>query len=81
MKAGSIKIIYCLLTLNYLFTGCQRSDEPGKVTSEALQKIVKDAKLKGAILIFDESADTYYCNNYKWAKTGQLPASTFKIPN
>lgn len=45
------------------------------------QTIVDSLDLKGCILILDNSANTYYSNNFNWASKGQLPASTFKIPN
>lgn len=32
-------------------------------------------------MIYDDTADTYHANSYEGANTGQLPASTFKIPN
>lgn len=51
------------------------------VKSEKIQSIFDTSNVQGAILIFDEKSETYYCNNYDWAKTGRLPASTFKIPN
>ena len=45
------------------------------------QAILDSAQVKGAILIYDLHADQWLSNNYEWAKKGQLPASTFKIPN
>jgi beta-lactamase class D len=32
-------------------------------------------------LFYDLEEDKYYSNDFEWAKKGQLPASTFKIPN
>ena len=51
------------------------------IQKEAFQKIIDSVHLKGAILLYDKKKDTYYSNDFLWAKTGQLPASTFKIPN
>src|SRR5690606_14963651 len=45
------------------------------------QAILDSAQVKGAILIYDLETDQWYSNNFNWAKKGQLPASTFKIPN
>ena len=45
------------------------------------QAILDSAQVKGAILIYDLEVDQWYSNNFNWAKKGQLPASTFKIPN
>jgi beta-lactamase class D len=43
--------------------------------------ILENLKVKGSILIFDSRNNTYYSNDFAWAKTGIIPASTFKIPN
>lgn len=45
------------------------------------QKLLDSLQLTGVVLIFDEGANTYHSNNFDSANTGQLPASTFKIPN
>ncbi|MFK8057654.1 MAG: penicillin-binding transpeptidase domain-containing protein [Saprospiraceae bacterium] len=47
----------------------------------AFQHVLDSAGLNGSILIFNPKKRTYYSNDFQWAKTGQLPASTFKIPN
>ncbi len=43
--------------------------------------LVDQANVKGSILIFKAETNTYFSNNFHWAKSGFLPASTFKIPN
>ncbi len=43
--------------------------------------IIDSAKVNGAILIYDLESDTYYSNDFEWARKGNLPASTFKIAN
>ncbi|MBW4360915.1 class D beta-lactamase [Flavobacterium taihuense] len=43
--------------------------------------ILESLKVKGAVLIYDVKNNTYYSNDFTWAKTGIIPASTFKIPN
>ena len=45
------------------------------------QAIIDSANVRGAILIYDQDEDKYYSNDFEWTKKGQLPASTFKIPN
>ena len=47
----------------------------------AFQQIIDSSLVKGAVLIYDPQKNTYYSNDFDWAKTGHLPASTFKIPN
>jgi len=64
----------------------QENSATAKITSnhieeEVFQEILDSLQLKGAILVYNLKKDTYYSNNFSWAKTGQLPASTFKIPN
>lgn len=48
---------------------------------EELQEILDTTLLNGSILVYDLKKDSYYSNNFKWARNGKLPASTFKIPN
>lgn len=55
--------------------------EVATIHSPAFGEIIEDAGLKGSILVFDEETDLFYSNDFEWAKTGFLPASTFKIPN
>jgi beta-lactamase class D len=44
-------------------------------------KILDSLKVKGSILVYDSNKKTYYSNDFAWAKRGNIPASTFKIPN
>lgn len=55
--------------------------ENNHVVIEKFQQIVDSVQLKGSILIYDLKKDSYYSNDFAWAKTGKLPASTYKIPN
>lgn len=58
-----------------------RNDQTQKIKTDAFQKIIDSADVKGSILIYDAKENSYYSNNFEWASTGKLPASTFKIPN
>lgn len=79
------------LLLPILLLGCQTQDEktppetkekpPLQKKSPALQTLLDSAHLRGVVLVYDEAANTYHASDYEWANTGQLPASTFKIPN
>ncbi len=40
-----------------------------------------DTKIEGSILIYELRKNTYYSNDFNWAKIGLIPASTFKIPH
>lgn len=46
-----------------------------------LQQIIDSTNVTGTILIYKASEKTFYSNDFDWAAKGQLPASTFKIPN
>jgi len=54
---------------------------PQQKESLVIQALLDSMNLKGAITIYDETANSYLTNDNTWASTGQLPASTFKIPN
>jgi len=58
----------------------KKTTDPNIVKSE-FQSIIDSANVTGSILIFDAQTDLYYSNYFDWCKKGQLPASTFKIPN
>ena len=52
-----------------------------EIHSDTFQKIIDSAQVEGSILIYNPQDNTYYSNDFDWAKTGRLPASTFKVPN
>jgi beta-lactamase class D len=45
------------------------------------EEILDNFQVKGSILIYDNKKEIYYSNDFNWAKEGNIPASTFKIPN
>ncbi len=47
----------------------------------SFQHLLDTSGLTGSILLYDPQKRTYYSNDFQWAGTGQLPASTFKIAN
>lgn len=55
--------------------------KPAQRNASTFQTILDAANVTGAILIFDDNANAFLSNNFDWAKTGRLPASTFKITN
>lgn len=83
MKIGFIII------LSILLVSCKKVKTPitenNTVVSEIItpefQSIIDSANVKGAILVYDLKENKFYSNDFQWAKKGQLPASTFKIPN
>jgi len=52
-----------------------------EIVKPEFQSIIDSSNVNGSILIYDLKNDLYYSNNFDWAKTGRLPASTFKIVN
>ncbi len=52
-----------------------------EIIKPEFQAILDSANVNGAILIYDLQENMYYSNDFEWAEKGQLPASTFKIPN
>ena len=59
----------------------QSSEIEREVVVSEFQTFIDSADVKGSILIYDLKDDKYYSNNFNWAKKGNLPASTYKIPN
>lgn len=60
----------------------EKQDEQFTSSAEVdFDEILDSFNLKGSILIYHPSKNTYYSNDFEWAKRGHLPASTFKIPN
>lgn len=56
-------------------------DGTNEITVQDFQEILQKSRIKGSILIYNTQANKLYSNDFKWAKTAKLPASTFKIPN
>ena len=84
-----MKLIYTFLLLCF-FASCSNKQveksttknfESENVTNETFQALIDSADMNGTIVIFDTKQNTYTSNDFKWAETGFLPASTFKIPN
>jgi len=80
-----MKKIFLLLNL-IVFAGfnasCQNKKQKSKEILQPEFSVILDSlKVKGSILIYDVNNKTYYSNDFLWAKTAIIPASTFKIPN
>lgn len=76
-------IIFSFVIISACRTNVEKSDDQSTVfeVDTTLNAIFDSANVEGSILIFDSKAKRYISNNYDRAKTGFLPASTFKIPN
>lgn len=52
-----------------------------EVLKPEFQSILDSSNVMGSILIYDLKKEVFFSNNFEWANTGKLPASTFKIVN
>lgn len=83
------KLIY--ITLILLCFACKQKKQiekkeiketiTNKVIKSEFQALIDSNNVKGSILIYNLNENTYYSNDFEWAEKGNLPASTFKIPN
>lgn len=83
-----MKILYIIAILTLLLScaGEKTSSPTEKETNSRIiepvfQSIIDSANIEGSVLIYDFQKKNYYSNNFEWAETGHLPASTFKIVN
>ena len=77
-----ILILLNLILLVNLSANCQTKElKPKEIVKIEFGNILDSLNVKGSILIYDIKNKTYYSNDFSWAKTGVIPASTFKIPN
>lgn len=71
---------YLLSSLLFLSLSCQSQGSSQQI-EPSFQSLLDQNKLIGSILILDSKKNTSYSNDFSWANTGFIPASTFKIPN
>jgi beta-lactamase class D OXA-209 len=75
-----MKKIFFLLSIILLvneIANCQTKE----IVKPEFDKILDSLNVRGSILIYDVKNKIYFSNDFSWAKTGIIPASTFKIPN
>ena len=85
LKENKIEMKKIFIALNLILfinlnANCQ-TKKPKEIEKSEFGSILDSLKVKGAILIYDVKNKIYYSNDFSWAKTGIIPASTFKIPN
>jgi beta-lactamase class D len=82
IKMRNTLILLCLIAFaNGNIQGQIKNKNTHEVAKPEFGKILDSLKVKGAILIYDVKNNTYYSNDFAWAKMRIIPASTFKIPN
>ncbi|GGF73917.1 class D beta-lactamase [Wenyingzhuangia marina] len=74
-----MKILNIILTVSVLIS-CHKNNTK-EILKPEFQSIINSNHVDGSILIYDTQKDVFYSNNFHWAKTGRLPASTYKIPH
>ncbi|NJC28445.1 class D beta-lactamase [Neolewinella antarctica] len=79
-------LLLCLLSCRESRTGVLSADARGEVfqqrrTLAGLDSLFSASNLTGSILLYDESSDSLFSNDFGWKAEGALPASTFKIAN
>lgn len=88
-RNSKTRTAYLLLLSTFLFScsdkkkdaSIKKSSIKNQIQTPEFQSILDTADVKGAVLIYDLQKDIYYSNDFEWANTGKLPASTYKIPN
>lgn len=86
MKLNFFLVILIVLSSCWGNKNTQSGEKPiqieGKhIKTPEFQSIIDSAGVEGSILIYNFQKDLYYSNDFEWANTGNLPASTFKIAN
>lgn len=77
-----IAILLNLIFVLNLCANCQTKNQKSQeIVKTEFGTILDSLQVTGSILIYDVKNKTYYSNDFNWAKTGIIPASTFKIPN
>ena len=71
-------LVFIIIALTVVCSGVQITNH---IETPELQSILDSADVSGSILVYDLQKDVYYSNDFEWAETGHLPASTFKITN
>lgn len=85
-------LILSLFIYSLAFCSCQKKtsdvalvESDPKTTdtkiNSSFEKILSSHHLNGSILIYDPIENLYHSNDFEWALTKRLPASTFKIPH
>lgn len=87
MRLGKISLFLVIAVLSF---SCRNSGQENKemASSESemhqstdIQVLVDSLKIKGAVLLYQQAKDSFYSNDFQWANTAFIPASTFKIAN
>ncbi len=78
---SAIIMLFALACSDYTPQKEVNKEEAKFIKYDKFQRIIEEAKTQGSVLIYNLNENSYYSNDFEWAKTNRLPASTFKIPN
>lgn len=78
---NTISVIAAVIFLFEIALGQNDISKAPRITSNEFGRILDSLSIKGSILVYDSENNKCYSNDFEWANTGYLPASTFKIPN
>lgn len=92
MGCTSKALIFVSFSLLLLLFACQKNSAKktinennpstlNEIINDDFQLIIDSNNLIGSILIYDSKKDNFHSNDFKRAKKGFLPASTFKVVN
>ncbi|MBN2893669.1 MAG: class D beta-lactamase [Bacteroidales bacterium] len=76
-----LKIGFLALIITSIGCKTTTNEQIKEIEIAEFGNILDSFQVVGSILIYDYDNKTYYSNDFEWAKEGNLPASTFKIPN
>ncbi|MFN8415744.1 MAG: class D beta-lactamase [Cytophagaceae bacterium] len=76
-----LRILFLFVLILIITSSTHKPQGSSKGYSAYIQKVLDSLHLNGTMVIWDGTSREVWSNNFKRAKTGFLPASTFKIPN
>lgn len=76
-----LKFLFALLTLLFLACTNNQGDDYDTGYASTFDSILNESAMQGVIVVYDPQSKTYFSNDFERAKTGYIPASTFKIPH
>ncbi len=87
-----IRFIYSFILILVIYS-CGNKDQTENIPTpdnhtefkhehvSVIDSLMDSLQLNGTVLVYDAHSNTYFSNDFERARTGFLPASTFKIPN
>lgn len=80
MKRAILLVMLSLAVFDSIYAQNDSHDRPHIIKNE-FRTILDTLGVTGSVLVYDAGQETFYSNDFDWAKKGFIPASTFKIAN